>query len=89
MEKIEPLNEAEEYDVKDFIVAEIVNSICVAQTYKTNRVCIMKKDSNNDKVFYDIVSGIPFISFEYLLIMMFVEYLQDYHLNIISQIRKK
>ncbi len=66
MEKIEPLNEAEEYDVKDFIVAEIVNSICVAQTYKTNRVCIMKKDSNNDKVFYDIVSGIPFISFEYL-----------------------
>ncbi len=66
MEKIKPIDENEEYAVKDFVVAEIVNSICVTEKFKTNRICVMKKDNENEKIFYDIVSGIPFISFEYL-----------------------
>ena len=65
MNEMQPINENEEYDVNDFVVAEIVNSLVSVHTDKTNRVCVMKKDKNN-KIFYDIVSGMPFIPYELL-----------------------
>ena len=65
MKKMEPLDENKEYDVSDFVVAEIVNSLLTSGKDKTNRICIMKKDKDS-KIFYDIVSGMPFIPYELL-----------------------